>query len=267
MLDTNLSGAASAGGMAGQASVELIVLVGVFLLVIIVFAVLSTNILFNVGTQKNINAARDSVQKLAQAADSVYSQGEGATTSVTVDIPANAALTGGKSFIGRPSGASGNASSGIINLNVGGSDEYALTTAPLSGAFPNSSGSYQLQVTSHGSYVTIGSGIIDVSPGAVFVEGSAGVAATFPINITLLSGQPVNISISSSPQYANVGLAPNETGFITSSNTSVTLKFNSTASAAGIYDWELQLNASSCAGGSCPADYITIPVSLEVGEG
>ena len=248
---------------------ELITLMGVFLLVILVFAVLSTNILFNVNTQKNTNAARDTVQKLAQAADSVYAQGEGATISVSVVVPSTAVLTGGKSFIGKPSGAPDNASSGMINLNVGGSDEYAFTTAPLSGAFPLSSGNYQLQVTSHGSYVSIGSGLIDVSPSTVFVDDSSGAATTFPLGIILSSGgQPVNISMSVSPQYDNVEFTV-PPKFSTSSNTSISLAFTPNAMAGGIYGWKLQVNASSCTAGgeSCQADYITIPVSLEVGEG
>jgi hypothetical protein len=181
-------------------------------------------------------------------------------------------LTGGKSFIGRPSGASDNASSGIINLNVGGSDEYALTTAPLSGAFPQSSGNYQLQVTSHGSYVSIGSGLIDVSPSEIFAQGSSSQDTMFEFSVTLPEGggSPVNVSISISPSYPNAPLSLDDDSFTMASNRSLLLTFSPTASAAGIYNWKMQVNASSCGPGQvapCPADYLTIPVSLEVGEG
>ena len=254
-------------------SVELIALVGVFLLVIVVFAAMSSNILFNIGTQQGISEARGTVQKLAQAADSVYAQGEGATTSVSVVLPPGSVLEGGRSFIGKPSGSPGNASANMVNLNVAGSDEYALTSAPLSGAFPSAAGTYQLQVTSHGGYVSIGSGLIDVSPGAVFAEGRQGQQTAFPINITLsgsAGGSPVNVSISISPSYGNVGFTASPAVFSTAANTSVSLVFSPSSSAAGIYDWSLQVNASSCSPGQaapCPADCFTIPVSFEVEGG
>ncbi len=256
----------------GQASVELISLTGILLLVILVFVVLSSNILFDLNSQKNINMARDSVQRLAQAADSVYAQGEGAATTVKVQIPPTAALSGGKSYIGKPGGAPQDAASTTININVGGSDEYAITTAPLSGAFPSSPGTYDMQVASHGTYVSIGSGLIDITPSTVFVESTAGQAKTFPLNITLPSagGSAVYIAISYSPEHQNAALSLSKSSFNTSSNTSVTLTFSPNANAGGIYNWVLQVNASGCGpqdGEGCPADHFAIPVSLEIGGG
>ena len=259
-------------GAPGQASTELISLMGIFLLVILVFAVLSSNILFDLNAQKNLNMARDTAQKLARAADSVYAQGEGAATTVSVQIPPTAELSGGRSYIGKPGGAPQGAASTTININVGGSDEYAITTAQLSGAFPSSPGSYEMKVTSHGTYVSIGSGLIDITPSTLFVESTAGQAKTSHLNITLPSGNgsEVYIALSYSPVHPNAALSLDKPSFSTSANTSVTLTFTPNANAGGIYNWVLQVNASGCGpedGEGCPADHFAIPVSLEIEGG
>jgi len=255
----------------GQASTELISVLGILLIVVLAFVVLSTNFVNDLNAQKNYNAGRDTVQKLAQAADSVYSQGEGASMSVPVIIPPTAVMESNKSFIGKPSNAPAGSDANTINLRVGGSDIYSFTVAPLSGAFPASPGNYKMRVTSHGNYVSVGSGLIDINVSSIFLAARSDGKARAEFGITTGSPdsttKPVYVQISYSPEHTNVGLAISPTNFITSGGTAVSLEFTPASSAAGIYNWLIRINASECGSAGragCPSDFFELPVTLEI---
>jgi hypothetical protein len=243
------------------------------LLAVLVFAVLSSNLLFDVGAQKDRNNALEAVQKLASAADSVYAQGDGASETVFITIPPSALLSGGKSYVGKPPGSPADSSANTINLNVQGSDQYVTTSSPLSGAFPASPGSYQLKVTSHGSYVSIGSGIVDVSPSTVYLSGRRGEPAYYTLNLLVPSGgapQQVFVNVRTSQQHDNVPLSIDPVSFSTYSSAEVGLTFDPGMAAAGLYNWEILVNAStslSSCGEGCQADFFSIPITMEVREG
>ncbi len=76
----------------GQASMELISILGISLIVILVFSVLSSDFLTSIAVNRNYADAQDAVKRLANAADAVYAQGEGAVEIVQIKIPSNANL-------------------------------------------------------------------------------------------------------------------------------------------------------------------------------
>ncbi len=257
---------------AGQASTELLALLGIMLLGVLAFAVLSSNLLFDVGAQKDRNTALEAVQKLATAADSVYAQGDGASETVRVTIPQSATLSGGKSYIGRPFGAPADSSANTINLHVQGSDQYVLTSAPLSGSFPALPGNHHLKVISHGSYVSIGSGIVEVSPSSVYLSGRRNEPVFSALQLIVPEGSQQQVFINVFPliQHGNVQLSVFPSDFSTLSSAEVDLTFLPGIGAAGLYNWELIVNAStnplSC-GQDCRSDYFSIPITMEVQEG
>ncbi|MEM4348093.1 MAG: hypothetical protein QXN37_00805 [Candidatus Anstonellaceae archaeon] len=254
--------------LSAQASAELISVLGILLLILLTFTVLSSNLLFDVSVQKDAKLAKETVQTLANAADSVYAEGKGATKIVSITIPPSANLSLKKSYIGKPLDFSV-LSNNIINLHVAGSDYSASTLAPLSGVFPSSPGTYQIKVISFGSYVSIGASLVEIQPSIIYHKGKKGQPSSASLEIIPSSSDNLEINIQAFNEYQKVPLAIFPSSFQTAgSRAIVSIIFQPSVDAGGVYNWNLLINTSlrhpSCVQ-ECREEFFIVPVSFEIG--
>ncbi|MCX8197110.1 MAG: hypothetical protein N3G80_02215 [Candidatus Micrarchaeota archaeon] len=251
-----------------QASAEIIAVLGIMLLAVLTFTVLSSNLLFDFGSQKEQQTARQTVQALAKAADEVYSQGKGASTIVQITIPPSANLSIEKSFIGKPPSASSEIFPNTINLHVAGTDIYENTLAPLAGSFPLLPGEHQVKVSSHGTFVSIGSSLVEVSPPAVFHYGKKGQVSSYKLRLVPSVPDNLHFELNLIKSYPHLPLTVFPSSFSTSgASVDVTLYFQPSALAGGTYQWDLLINttvASPSCFPNCQNDFLIVPIVFEV---
>lgn len=249
-----------------QASVELIIVLGVTLIVILAFVILSSDFVSDLSGQKRYNDAANSVQRLAYAADSVFAQGDGASTQVKVIIPHNANLFSSASFIGKPSNAAAGTASNLINIDMDGTDIFAVTKETVIGSFPNASGTYAMRVVSKGSYVSIGTYFFDVDKQSVYNSMAKSESRITSITFTSAGNEAVAVSLSTdwNSLYPNVPLTISQSSFTLNpgASNSVTITFSSNANAAGIYSSTLSVSGTSQTSGV--AETFSIPMTVEV---
>ena len=250
----------------GQASTELIVVIAMALIVIIAFLIFSSSSLLGLGNQQNYGQARSSVQALAEAADTVYAQGSGASTVIAIIIPSNTNFNANYTYIGRPLSFS-NATANGININVNGTDEYATSRAPLTGSFPAAAGTYQMKVVSHGSYVSIGSHLIEASPSSAYLAVAQNGRKTLAITFTVVPGDSqtnntvrTNIAIPWNYSGVTVNASPSYFSAYEYTGVPVTVSVSASQGAAGTYNSAIYVNAT----GSASSESFSIPVSVEV---
>ena len=248
-----------------QASVELISILGISLIVILVFSVLSSDYLSDLGVNRNYADAQDAVQKLANAADSVYAQGEGASTVVLVKIPANSNLSSTMSYIGKPSGAAAGVASKQISLRLGNTDVLAITKETVTGSFPQVSGTYYMRVVSKGSYVAIGTHYLDADKSSVYQSMAPGETRSESITFSAVGNESVSVAIASNWGY-NGSVNMNITGgnpltISAGATASRTVNFGSGSSSGGLYNSALTVNATAANGVS---EIFTIPITADV---
>lgn len=246
-----------------QAGLELTAILGVFLIIILFYAVAASGVFSHMNVQGNYNDAYVSAKALASAADSVYAQGNGAATTVQINLPSNTRLNA--TYIGRrPS--SPTLSQNTISINVDGTDVYAITRAPLSGEFPGATGEHVLRVVSHGSYVSISSYLLEVSPPSLLVKmrKNSSKQAIVYAKAASASGAAVNATLSWQDSHSNATVSTPY--FIASSESAfpLTLNFSADAAAGGQYSSQLQLTAFDSTGAEREA--ISMPVTLEIQE-
>lgn len=252
----------------GQASTEFILLSAAAFIIVIVFLVLSSNSLLTIGVQQGYNDARTSVQSLAEAADSVYAQGEGATMTVTAILPGSINFDKNYTYIGRPLRAP-SAPANTVNINLNGTDISASTRAPLTGSFPSSAGTHQMKVTSHGAYVSIGSHLIEATPSSIYATMGPDGRETVALSFSVVSGDgqtnnTVRVNIFPQWNHSDVALTVSPSFFSAYEHTGapIILVFSAAANASGIYTSELVVNAT----GASSDETFTIPVTAEVSQ-
>ncbi len=257
-----------------QASAELIAVLGMALIVMLVFVVLSSNLLSDINVNRNYDDARNSVQKLANAADTVFAQGSGASTIVQIVIPPNANMSVNASFIGQPANGAGGSNSNTININVEGTDVISTTREPVSGSFPTAPGTYNLKVASQGSQVVIGTYFFNIDQASVFVSMARGETRTVTLNFVSVSTEYVGVTLSTgSPDWANLYPSPPAPtldiqpaalnfGLPPGGGQSVTLTFTSIPQSGGIYTDYLYVNATGVTSGV--PETAKIPITVDV---
>ena len=248
-----------------QASVELIAVLGIALFVLLVYAVLSADLLSGIGSQKRMIEARDGVQRLVYAADSVYAQGEGASATVKVTIPPGASLNPENSYIGKPPSAPAAVPSNTVNLELDGTDVYASSRAPLAGAFPQSAGTYLMDVVSKGNYVAIGRHFFTLDKQAIFESMAKNETRQSVLTFSSEESGPVSVNFSYAQPYSNAGISLSQSSFLlTPENPSVgvVVELSSGQNAGGLYNWQLIITASSQESGA--SGRIDLPISMEV---
>ncbi|MCX6771328.1 MAG: hypothetical protein NTX79_04695 [Candidatus Micrarchaeota archaeon] len=242
----------------GQAATELIIILGVALIVVMLFFVLSANMLTGARTQQNYDGARISVQSLVEAADSVYAQGEGATRKVAITLPGDTNFGSNYTYIGAPSSLY--AAQNAININVNGTDMFGLSRAPLSGHFPAKSGIYPMRVTSRGAYVEIYPYLVDVDRNSVAIAMARGETRSSQITVTRVSAEQVALDVSQNWGFTDVAL--NLTSAQDQFKTLITVSVSATPAAAGIYNSQITLDAVGNESGT--EEVINIPISVNV---
>jgi len=248
---------------AGQAAAELITILGVALVVVILFFMLSANMLKDARIQQNLDDAKASVQSLAEAADSVYAQGDGATRKVSINLPGDTVFGGNTTYIGRPSNAPLAGQNGI-NINVNGTDLFALTRTSLVGQFPTTAGKYLMRVTSRGAYVEIYPYLVDVDKYAVSIAMARGETRSAQVVVTRVSGEAVNVEPAQNWGFNEVtmSMSPSSTFAASDMGSILTVTVASNATATGIYNSQITLTATGAASGT--VETINIPVSVNV---
>jgi uncharacterized protein (UPF0333 family) len=249
----------------GQASIELTAVLGIGLIIILFYAASASGILTQFSVQQNYDDAYRSVQALAQAADAVYAQGEGASQEVTIILPTNTDFDSSRTYIGRPAGSL--SSPNTVNINLNGTDVYAITRAPLSGSFPPAYGEYTLQVVSHGRHVTISSHLIEAEPDSVHVSVLPGQQKRATFLVKPSTSQRVKVTLNSSWGYANTEMNYSPAQFYADgqSDVPITLSFGAGASAGGTYEGQANVTAYSVDNPQrYPPEKLEIPITLEV---
>ena len=151
-----------------QGSLELLAVVGIAMVYILFFAIFSSNSVIDAQTQKELHDAQTSAQQLADASDYVYSQGDGASSSVQIILPPSTNFS--STYVGKPLSGSSGYSINAININAAGVNAVAYARANLTGSLPSLPGTYNVNVTSHGTFVNIGDEALSATPTGVFVS-------------------------------------------------------------------------------------------------
>jgi len=246
----------------GQASVELITILAVALFTIIMFMALAANFLTDTNVQKNYETARDSVQRLAQAADSVYSQGEGASAIVQITLPTSTIFDSNVTFIGKPANATFAASSNTINIKVWDSDTYAITHAPLHGSFPATHGTYSMRVYSEGSYVVISPHIMKLDKYSLFVSMAKGETRNEVLQVSRLASAEVPVTAALAWGFSDIAISvPQGTFYPGQSGTPLGINITANTTASGLYSSELVLSGTGQDG---QAEVFTVPITVDV---
>ncbi|MBT3985279.1 hypothetical protein HOD38_01000 [archaeon] len=134
----------------GQASTEMIIILGIALIVIAILVVNSQTTLFSVKDQYRENQARIAVDDIVSAAEFVYQQGLGAKTEVFVTLPSTMSHTNVTSDYISITFENGNSVVSSIDFNV-------------TGSLPSDDGSYWIEVESRSSYVLISTNVSEIS--------------------------------------------------------------------------------------------------------
>ena len=248
----------------GQAGVELTAVLGIFLIIILFYSVAASGMLSHFNVQGNYNDAYRSVQSLASAADLVFVQGDGASSSVQIVLPPSTDFNTSKTFIGKPP-SSPSLTQNTINIHVSGTDLFAITRAPLIGHFPEASGEHVVYVVSHGTYVSISPYLLDVEPSSIHVKVPRAGQAGFAVFARVVSPEGARVNVTSSWPHPHVSLNATPAYFLSQgeSTSSITIVASADAEAAGVYYSQLNLTAYDISSGE-ERGSISLPLVVEV---
>ncbi len=240
-------------GCTGQASAELISIMGISLLVVLVFLILAGKSISEVSSAQNYNDARDAANSLAQAADSVFAQGEGASRTVFIKLPANSV-----SYM----------QSNSIIINLDGSDIITQSTALLSGSLPSSPGSYNMKIVSHGSYVLITPYLADIDKKAIFISMARTDERQENLKIFSAVSAVVRADANASWGFTDVILTVSPSSLVASpSGSQINLTFSSAGGSPanpGFHNSQLVINATS---DTNLTETFYVPITLYVNPG
>lgn len=256
-----------------QTSTEFVITLAIFMIALLFFFALALDFFFSVRSQKDFGDALAAVNSLAEAANSVHAQGEGAVKIVSITLPPSTDFSKNATFIGKPLG-SASAASNTISISLNGTQVTSTTIPTVVGEFPQVPGTYSMRVVSKGNFVSIGSYLISASPTSVFANVNRGSFKTSSITfkVTALSELNDYVSVSlSSPWndiHRNVQLSITPDSFISYgfSDIPVLLTFNANSNAIGIYSSLLNVTAVKHSGNGTviAKETFTIPLSVEV---
>lgn len=254
-----------------QASTEMIVIMGIFFIVLLVFVTYLLDYAFSIRSQRDFGDAQSAVDTLAAEADATCAQGTGAEKIVRVTLPSTALLSPNESFIGRPLNSLAGKSN-TITLSLGGAAVSAQTVCTVVGSFPNQTGVQYMKVTSYGNFVGIGSHLASTDPNEVFLSmgrsETKSATLTFSTQLTESTDESVRITLSSPWNYTNAALsiAPSSFSSYGLADVPVSLSFTANASAVGIYTSLLNVTAERQSSGNATVarETFTVPLTLEV---
>lgn len=248
---------------AGQAATETIIILGVALVVVLMFIVLSTDMLKDARVQQNYDDASTSVQTLAEAADSVYAQGEGATRKVMTTLPGDTIFGDNYTYIGRPP-RSPLASQTGININMNGTDVHATAGVSLVGQFPSAAGKYPMRVTSRGAYVEIYPFLVDVDKHSITITMAQDETRSSRVVVTRVSSEVVEVEPVQNWGFEDVTVSfdPSAAFNASEQGSTITVSVSANGTSSGVYNSQLTLIAIGLDSGT--TDTINIPLSVNV---
>ena len=247
----------------GQAAAELITILGIALVVVVLFFMLSATMLKDARIQQNLDEAHASISSLVEAADSVYAQGEGATRKVMVTLPGDTIFGGNTTYIGRPSNAP-LASQNGISINVNGTDIGGITRASLIGQFPATFGKYPMRVTSRGAYVEIYPYLVDVDRHSVSIVMARSETRSAQVIVTRISGEAVSVDPVKNWGFGgvNLTLSPSTAFDASDMGSIITVSVTSNSTVSGTFNSQITLTATGATSGT--SETILIPISVDV---
>jgi len=244
-----------------QVSAEFIIIVAILAILVVAALSLSVGRISDMAKRQTADDAHYSVQSLADAADFVYWQGEGATRIVTIRLPSDTDLAG--AYIGGPPGSSEDLR-GTLMISVNGNNYTAQSAADLNGSFPNSTGMHNMKVVSRGTYVSITPQLFDLGSYAIFVSMGQNQTRSKSFMAYSTTGFDVPVNISYNWDYggiANISIAPLIFN-ATTGGTNISINVTSGNTAGGPYTSQISFTA-----GGASEDRINVPVSIDVQAG
>ena len=183
---------------------------------------------------------------------------------MSVTLSPNSDLSRNKSYIGKPPSAPASSPSNAININQNGNDITAYSRAPLSGSFPGNAGVYLLNVTSRGSFVSIGPDFISLFPSSVSASMGRSQSFFYLLNFSSAYGSPVVVNITSQWAHTSPKLSITPEYFSAyRSSGQIRLNFTSDSDDAGVYSGKLLVTASEVGNPSLPEKF-QVPITLSV---
>jgi|GEM_PF-2302881 hypothetical protein len=190
----------------------------------------------------NIRAAqgKDAVEKLANAADYVYSLGPGSKDTVNLFLPE------GVEFLN----TSGNRIHLRISLSSGSTDIFANTKTAIIGSLPGTSGPMTVDVISTSSgKVMIGGDLITCNPTTImksFVQGGSGTDSVSITNVVDYTINDLGASVSGNILDLVSISTPPSSSLSAGASTSTGLSFSvSTSKTVGTYSGQLIVNGTN----------------------
>jgi hypothetical protein len=131
-----------------QVSIEMAVILGISLIVLAIFFVINTDVQSTFNSKYSNDILKTSLEDLATSGKSIYVQGVGAKTTVTITLPSNV--------------YNASIANRTITFNtypVVDTDlfvpVYRIVDYNISGTLPNASGTYIVQLTSLGGVINV----------------------------------------------------------------------------------------------------------------
>lgn len=240
-------------GRRSQVAVEYLVIMAFVLVILIGIISLNQGLMDSFGGQFQASKARIAVDDLADAADSVYTQGVGAQTRVFVSIP------------------SGVTSSAVSNRTIqlsltapsnGRNDIYRNLNFQVNGFLPTQEGNYWLTVRAMSGYVMIGYALVDISPPGISLILGPGNSSTIPITLRNIVNYTVGVSLTYSID-PELNLSLSQSSLLLSQNATSTILANISVSPLADEDTEtgmLTVTANTTQG----TQVTTLPITVMI---
>ncbi len=191
-----------------QVSTEFMVILAFVLLLIVSLIAVNQDLMTKVGNQFRVSKARIIVDDLAETANYVYSQGEGAQTKILISIPEGVQTTQVSNRTVVVSVVSGPEST---------RDVYRNLKFPVRGSIPSYQGNHWITIKSQAGYVEIGYNVVDVDSTGLSATLLPGNSTSGQISVTNEQDSNLDVTLSYiGDEGINVSLS--QTSFSLSSN-------------------------------------------------
>lgn len=136
----------------GQATLEMLAIFGGLMLLILLVAVTLPDQMAGVQNVRAHAMAQEAVSQVARTADDIYLAGDGASARIWIEMPNGFDANASRSFLGARPGEGNWSLRKMANLNLPATgDVFALSRAPLCGAWPGDSGRYRINISYNAS--------------------------------------------------------------------------------------------------------------------
>ncbi len=165
----------------GQGSIEFLVILAAFLIVLTVVFFSAWNYIIMFHTEKRGVDMRSTLENLRTSAREVYAQGVGSRKYVFISLPED--YNPANSYIANDT----------LVLTIGKNTYMQTVDVNISGRFPPSKGAYNMEVLSRGRYVIIKPALVSFDTTAIGAYLSAGASQDYHFMIYNSLSQPITI--------------------------------------------------------------------------